>query len=125
MTTPNLISATSLTQGLLNTPAQLASGETNVYTSPSNKSIKVSTASLCNTTSLPVIVAVSVVPAAGTAGAANRVVTNYSLAAYDTLTQEDGLAALKGVVLADGQFISVNAGTATAVVFTITGTVIS
>lgn len=65
MTTPNLIgstnAATSLTQVLL-ASAQLASGDTAVYTVPTNSAAKIATASLCNTSGSAVTISVSVVP---------------------------------------------------------------
>lgn len=125
MTTPNLLAATSLQQGLLNTPALLPSGETTIYTVATSKAVKISTASLCNTTATAVTVSVSIVPNGGAAGTSNRIVASYLLAAYDTLSQEDGLAALKGAMLGENQFVSVNVGTASAVVFTATGTVVA
>lgn len=123
MTTPNILTATALKPGQLNTPALLASGETTVYTVPTNKAIKLATAAITNTSSLAVVISVSIVPLGGTASSVNRVVSGYSLAPGDTLSQEE-IAAFNGTMLADGQFISVNAGTASAVTVNLSGTLI-
>src|SRR5688572_16517304 len=115
MAAPNLLSAATLVQGLLNTPALLDDGEQVAYEVPTNKAVKVATASICNTTGSPVIISVSVVPAGGTPGPANRILANYTLTANNSITQEDVLCFLKGAMLADGQAISINSGTADAI----------
>jgi hypothetical protein len=123
MTVPNLLTAETLIQGLLNTPSLLASGEQSAYVVPVNKAVKIATASLCNTTASAVVVSISIAPSGGTPGVANRIVSSFSLAPNDSLTQEDGLSTLKGAMLGEGQTISVNAGTGSAVVLVLTGTV--
>lgn len=123
MATPNLLSASSLTQGVLNTPGALANAETTVYLVPTGKAAKVATFSLCNTSGSAVTVSVSLVNSGGAAGTTNRVLSGFSLAAGDTISQEDVLASLKGAMLGEGQFISVLAGTNAVVVPVLTGTV--
>jgi hypothetical protein len=126
MTKPNLLGqgaspATTLTQELLYS-SQLASGDNAVYTVASNKAVKIGTAALCNVSASAVTISVSVVPSGGTVDGTHKVVSAYSLAAGDTISHEDGLAALKGLMLSEGCVISVNAGTASAVDCVLTGT---
>jgi hypothetical protein len=85
--------------------------------------VKIATASLCNTTSSEVVVSISIVPSGGAAGASNRIVSSWTLGANDSLTQEDGLSALKGAMLSEGQAISVNVSAGSAVSLVLTGTV--
>jgi hypothetical protein len=92
---------------------------------PTRNVVKVQTASLCNVSGSAVTVSVSVVASGGTAGATNRVISGYSLAAGDTISHEDGLSVLKELRLGPGDFISVNAGTSSAVDCVLTGEVIS
>jgi hypothetical protein len=100
---------------------QLASGDNTVYTVPALSAVKIATAVLCNTTSSAVVVSVSVVPSGGTVNGTHKVVADYSLAAKDSTT----LPELVGSMLDAGAYISVNAGTATAVNCILTGVVSS
>lgn len=111
---------TNLAGGIL-ASAQVAFGEATVYTVPAQSAAKISTAVLCNTTGSPVTLSVSLVPSGGTAGAANRVVSAYLLAANDSMT----IPELVGSFLGAGAFISVNASSGAAVACTITGVVSS
>lgn len=55
----------------------------------------------------------------------HKVISGYSLAAGDTISQEDGLAVLKGLMLGPGDFINVNAGVGSAVDVVLSGTVVA
>lgn len=116
----NLIQAASINpQTLAVTQVSVANTETTAYTVPAVSSLRVATASLCNTTGAAVTVNVSVVPSGGTAAAANRVVSGYSLAAGDTLTMSDILG---GALMGPGDFVSLNMS-ATGVSLVMTGAV--
>lgn len=118
--TANLIAATSLVpQTLAVTQPSVANTETTAYTVPPVSSLKIATASLCNTTGAPVTVNLSIVPSGGTAGLANRVISGYLLAAGDTLSLS---AYLADALMQAGDFISRN-DTATGVTLVITGAV--
>ena len=117
----NLIAAASLSPQVLTSGLVVASGsEVAVYTCPAASSTVLATAWVCNTTSSAVTVSVSVVKNGGTAGAANRIVSSYSLAANDTLSLNPYLG---GAMFGPGDFVTVNAGTGSAVAFGATGSV--
>lgn len=117
MATPNLLGITIVSPGILNTPAQLGSGETTVYTVGAAKAAKLATLSLCNSSASPVTVSVSLVPAGGTAGVGNRLIYNFSLAAGDTTTVSEAAGAWLGA----SAFVSINVSAATAVTAILTG----
>lgn len=96
-----------------------ANTETTAYTVPASSSLKVATATLCNTTAAAVTVAVSIVPSGGTAGVANRVVSGYQIAANDTLSLSEILG---GALMGPGDFVSLNFS-ATGVTLSMTGAV--
>ncbi len=100
---------------------QLASGEQTAYTVPAQSAAKVASAVLCNTSGSPVTVSVSVVPSGGTAGATNRIVSAYPLAAGDSTP----LPELVGAFLDAGAFVSINASAGSAVNYLLTGVVSS
>jgi hypothetical protein len=120
MATPNVLALASLTQALLASQQVGSTNETAIYTVPANKAVKLAQGSLCNTTSAPVTVSLSLVPSGGTADGTHRVIASYSLAAYDTLPLGDYLG---GHMLGPGDFISVQASAATAVTVVISGAV--
>lgn len=105
----------------------LASGQlagtsaTTIYTVPAASAAKIATAVLCNTTSSAVTVSVSVVPSGGTVDGTHKIVSSYSLAGNDSTT----LAELAGAFLDAGAFISVTAGTGSAVDYFLSGVVSS
>lgn len=120
MPAPNVLALASLTQALLVSQQITATTETTVYTVPANKAVKLAQGSLCNTTGAPVTVSLSLIPSGGTADGTHRVIAGYTLAANDTLPLGDYLG---GHMLGSGDFISVFAGTANAVVVVISGAI--
>ena len=115
----NLIAASALNPQVLTSALVVASGsEVTVYTCPAATATVVATAWVCNTTGSAVTVSVSVVKNGGAAGASNRIVSSYSLAANDTLSLNPYLG---GAMLGPGDFVTVNAGTGSAVAFGATG----
>jgi len=71
-------------------------------------------------TAATVYVSVSLVPVGGTGGPTNRLLNSYPLAAYTTL---DDIPGLDGAMLGPGDSITMLAGTANAIAYTVTGTV--
>ena len=117
----NLIAANNLNpQVLVSEQIAAANTETTVYQVAAAASVTVATAWLCNTTASAVTVSVSVCQSGQTAGATNRVVDAYPLAANDTLSLTPYLG---GALMGPGDFVSVNVGTAAAVNFGATGAV--
>lgn len=115
----NLIRATSnLPQVLVS--AQLANAEASIYQGPANSSVTIATATLCNTSGTAKTVYLSVVKAAGTAGAANRVAI-IDLAANESCIVDE----LVGLFLSPGDFISGYASAATSVAIVLSGAVSS
>lgn len=101
---------------------QCASGDNAVLTVGSGKSVKIGTFSLTNVAVTATAVVVQVVPTGGGIGATHVITPSFSIPAGDTISHEDVLAALKGIALAAGDVISVNAAAGSAVNYLITGT---
>lgn len=100
--------------------------EAAVYTVPASSQIKVSTFSLCNNSAAAVTVSVGLVPSGGTVGdGTHRVLTTYSLPAYDTISQEDVLSSVKGAMLPTGAMLAVAASATGAIDWVLTGAVSS
>lgn len=86
-----------------------------VYTVPEEKTAIVKEIVVCNTTASDANVTLSVVPKEGAAGASNR------LLAGKTIPANDLVVLALSTVMAEGDFISVQQGTNSACVFTISG----
>lgn len=116
MATPNLLSITAVNPKSL-ASAQLASGDTAVYTVPAGKAAKIATAVLANISASPVVVSVSLVPSGGSSDGTHRVISGYSLAAGDSIKVDE----LVGAWMGSGDFLSINAAAGAAVDVTVTG----
>ncbi|MCT7369472.1 hypothetical protein [Mycolicibacterium llatzerense] len=108
----NIKTATAITPVTLQ--GALSNVETTFYSCAAGKALKVSSATLTNTTATAVTVSLSVVKSGGAAGAANRVRSSVSLAANTSIDVQLG-------VLNEGDFISAIASTAAAVTLAISG----
>jgi len=116
----NVIVAASISPQVI-VSQQLGTSDAAVYTVAASTSVKVSQATLCNTTGTAVTVYLSLVQTGGTVGdGTHRVISGYSLAANDTLALADYIG---GAMLGPGDKIAAYAGTATAVDLVVTGTV--
>jgi hypothetical protein len=115
----NLLAAATMTPQTLQS-GYLGVSDAAVYTCPAASTVKIATATLCNVTGSAVTVSVGVVASGGTAGASHHVVHALSLGANDTLSLTPYLC---GTMLTASDFVSGFAGTATAVVLVLTGTV--
>lgn len=116
MATPNLSTITTVTPKILGS-LQLSSGDNTVYTVPGSKAAKLATLTVTNVTGSAVTVSVSVVPSGGSVDTTHKIVNAYSLAGNDALLIDD----VKGMWLGDGDKVSINAGTGSAVDATLTG----
>lgn len=92
-----------------------------IYTVPAGKSAKLQTLALHNTGQLPVTVNVYVVPASGSIGPTRLVLSRYVINGYDTVSQEDVLGFVKGIVLEAGALVAVNSDTAAVLNAIVTG----
>lgn len=115
----NIISATTISPKVIRSTYLPITTEAAQYTVPASTSVKVATATICNVTGTAVTVSLSLVPTGGTLDGTHRVINSYSLPANDTLE----LSFLKGAMLGPGDVIGGLAGTASAVVLVVTGTV--
>lgn len=115
----NIISATTIAPKVLRSAYLPITTEAAQYTVPASTSVKVATASITNVTASAVTVSLSLVGTGGTLDGTHRIVNSYVLPANDTLE----LGMLKGAMLGPGDFIGGLAGTASAVVLVVTGTV--
>lgn len=101
----------------------LASGQVSgtsastVYTVPAASLVKLVTAVLCNVSGSAVTVSVSIVPAGGTAGSSNRIVSGYSLAAGESIVLNE----VAGGLLDAGAFVSVQCSAGSSVNYLLTG----
>lgn len=105
---------------MANTPKRLYQGqpgtaETTLYTVPASTSTIVKEIILTNTTTTVAAASISAVPSGGTAGAANRIIAGFSIAANDTKIVP------LSTVLNTGDFLSGLQGTASAITVTISG----
>lgn len=123
MPTPDFKQATTLLGKILASGQVPATTATTIYTVPASSAVKIATFGIVNTTSAAVTVTASVVPSGGAIDGTHQVLSNYSLAAYDTISSEDVLSIVKGAFLDAGAFIAITAGTATAVDYLLTGAV--
>jgi hypothetical protein len=99
-----------------------ATTDTTVYTVPASTATKLSTFSIHNPTSAAVTInKVSVLPSGGTSDGTHQQLTNYSLAAYDTISVEDVLSWAKGAMLDAGAKIVLNVAAATSINYLLTG----
>jgi hypothetical protein len=110
MATPNLYASTSAVPTLLSS-SQLASGDNTIYTVPASKGVKLAKMVLTNVSGAAVVVSVSIVPSGGSVSTTHRVVSGYSLAAGDSTI----ISEIDGMMLGDGDFVSVNSAAATAI----------
>lgn len=117
---PSYLALTSLKGQILETTQLAGTSATTVYTVPANSTVKIATATLCNSSAAAVAVTVNLVKSGGTAGVGNRIVSAYSLAAGNTFNLTEFLA---GAMLAEGEFISVTAGAGAAITVALTGAV--
>ena len=121
--TNNYLAASSMLGQILYSGQPASTGENTVYTVPTNTTIKIASASLCNTsTSSAVTVSVSIVPSGGTADTTHRIISGFSINTNDTVSLKEYV---EGVMMGPGDFISINVGTASLVDIVITGTVVS
>ena len=115
----NIIAATTIAPKILRSTYLPITTEAAQYTVAAGQSVKVATASITNVTATAVTVSISLCPTGGSLDGTHRVVSSYSLPANDTLE----LGMLKGAMLGPGDIIGGLAGTASAVVLVVTGTV--
>ncbi len=119
----NLLTATSnLPQVLVS--KLMEAGETTQYTCPSGaqaSAVKIATATLCNTSAAAVTVSVSVLKSGMTTvdAAKGRILSNYSLAANDSIR----LVELNGALLGPGDIITATTSSINTVAFVLTGAV--
>ncbi|MDQ0030172.1 hypothetical protein [Arthrobacter bambusae] len=120
MSGQNILGAASISPQIIKS-AQLGTSDAAIYTVPAATSVKIATASICNTTASVVSVWVSLVQSGGTIGdGTHRVINSYALAGNDSLSLRD---LLSGAMLGPGDAIAGYASTASAIDFVVTGTV--
>jgi hypothetical protein len=122
MANPSYLALTAMRGQLLYSGQLSTTSATSVYTVPANSTTKVTTGTLCNTTTSAVTVTVSLLKSGDTADGTHRIISGYSLAANDTLSLRDYLM---GAMLAEGESVNVQAGTGAAVDVVLTGAVSS
>lgn len=115
----NIISATTISPKIIRSAYLPITTEAAQYTVPASTSVKVATASITNVTGTAATVSLSLCPTGGSLDGTHRVLNTFSLPANDTLE----LTWLKGAMLGPGDIIGGLAGTASAVVLVVTGTV--
>lgn len=120
MPNPSYLALTTMRGQILYSGQLATTAATAVYTVPANSTVKIATCTVCNTSAGAVTVTVSLLKVADTADTTHRVVSAYTLAAGDTLSLRDYLA---GAMLAEGEAVSVTAGTAAVVDVVLTGAV--
>lgn len=122
MANPSYLALTTMYGQILYSGQLSTTAATTVYTVPSTSSVKIATATLCNTSGSVVVVTFQLLASGQTADGTHAIISGYGLAAGDTLSLRDYLG---GAMLAAGEAISVTAGTASVVDVVITGAVSS
>ena len=123
MPTPNMLTATSIIPTLLVSTRVAVTTESTVYTVPSNTAVKLAQGSLANVSVSTITVGLSLVPSGGTADGTHKIIPDtFVLAAGDTLPLGPYIV---DHMLGQGDFISIHAGAANAVVVILSGTVIA
>ena len=120
MANPSYLALTEM-RGRVLASQQIAAGDTIVYQPGAGETAKIASAVICNASGVAVIVSVSVLKTGQTMDGTHRVISGYSLAAGGSLDLRP--YGLGGAMLGEGDFISVNAGTASAVTIVLTGAV--
>jgi hypothetical protein len=115
----NIIAATSVAPQIIRSAYLPITTEAAQYTVPASTSVKIATACVTNVTGTAANVSISLMPTGGSLDGTHRVLNTYSLPANDTLE----LTWLKGAMLGPGDVIGGLAGTASAIVLVVTGTV--
>jgi hypothetical protein len=115
----NIINAATIAPQIIRSAYLPITTEAAQYTVAAATSVKIATASITNVTGTAATVSISLVPTGGSLDGTHRVVNSYSLPANDTLE----LGMLRGAMLGPGDVIGGLAGTASAVVLVVTGTV--
>lgn len=115
----NITTSTSIAPKVIRSAYLPITTEAAQYTVPAATSVKIATACITNVTGTAVTVSLSLVPTGGTLDGTHRVLNSFSLPANDTLE----LTWLKGAMLGPGDFVGGLAGTGSAVVLVLTGTV--
>lgn len=110
----NLATVTTVTRVRLY-GGQPGTTEGTLYTVPAATNAKVSQIVLCNTSSSPAAISLSAVPSAGTAGAANRILSGLSLAGNSVTTLD------MSVFMDTGDFLSGLQTVSGAITVTISG----
>ncbi len=116
----NLLAVTSVTPQVLYSAQLGTTADTTVYTAAAATTVKITNAVVCNTTGTAATVSIGVCKTGQTAGAANRVISAYSLGAGDSLALTEYL---EETMLGPADFITAYAGTASAVNLIISGIV--
>jgi hypothetical protein len=115
----NIIVAASISPQIIRSAYLPITTEAAQYTVPASTSVKVTSATICNVTGTAVTVSLSLCPTGGTLDGTHRFLNSYSLPANDTME----LSMISGAMLGPGDIIGGLAGTASAVVLVVTGTV--
>lgn len=116
----NYLSLTTMSGGILFSGQIASTSPTAVYTVPSSKTVRLATATVCNISGSPVNVSVGLLKSGDTADGTHQVISQYPLAAGDTLSL---IPYIVGAMLGDGESIWITAGAGAAVDAVITGTV--
>lgn len=101
------------------TQSQPGTSYATAYTVPASTSAIVKEIIVCNVTGSAVVLDVSLVASGGTAGVTNNIIAQHQIGAYSTVIYT------LSQVLATGGFISMKAGTATALTVTISGVLVT
>lgn len=116
----NLLAITSSSPQVLYSAQLGTTADATVYTAAAATTVKITYGMLCNTTGTAATVSLGVCQTGQTAGAAHRVLSVYTLGAGDSLSLADYL---DGVHLGPADFITANAGTASAITLVLSGIV--
>lgn len=120
MANPSYLALTK-SQGQILCSGQLTTtSPTAVYVVHPDKTAKIASGTVCNTSGSPVTISVSLLKSGDTSDGTHAVISGYVLAAGDTLSLTEYLG---GAMLAENESVSVTASVANVIDVVLTGTV--
>lgn len=122
MANPSYLALTTMFGQILYSGQIAGTSATTIYTVPSSpdRTVKVASGTICNTSASPVNVSLSVLKVGDSVDGTHLVLATYPLAAGDTLPLKDYLG---GLMLATGEAISITVSTGAVIDVVLSGTV--
>jgi hypothetical protein len=126
MANPSYLALTSMKGQVLYSNQLSSTSATTIYTAPASSTVEIKTAVIANTDSVARSITVSVCKTGDTDGVTHRVLSAFPIPAAGDATTGGAISLIDfigGLMLGEGDFISVTAGTANVLNVILTGVV--